>query len=47
MQQKALSEKRIAKEEKEMTDNPIPNVIMKRKSELIFHFCIYGLGAPY
>ena len=42
-----LAMTRIAKEEKDMTDNPIPNVIIKRKGDLTFHFCIYGLSDPY
>lgn len=42
-----MTMKRIAKEEKDMTDDPIPNVIIKRKGDFTFHFCVYGLSAPY
>ena len=47
MQNKKLILVRLQKEEKQLEKEPIPNLLVKRKGVLDFHFCIYDLEPPY
>lgn len=38
---------RLQKEERELMEDPIPNILVTRHDVLDFHFCFYGLEKPY
>ena len=47
MSNKNLTLARLNKEEKSLINDPLLNVIVKRKGILDFHFCLYNLDSPY
>lgn len=47
MSNQRLTLVRLEKEERSLHKEPIPNIIVKRKGQLDFHFCIYGLEGAY
>ena len=38
---------RLQKEEKRLEEDPIPNILVKRKGVLDFHFVLYGMDGDY
>lgn len=47
MKNRNLTLARLNKEEKSLDNEPIQNVLVKRKGVLNFHFCIYNLDGVY